>query len=55
MKIKPSARPINGDSTMNTPIVRSPDGISTPKPPWATAAPAMPPMSACDELVGRPR
>ena len=55
MKISPSARPINGDSTMNTPILRSPTGSSTPKPAMATAAPAMPPTSACDELVGRPR
>ena len=40
---------------MNTPIVRSPEGIRTSKPPLATAAPAIPPTRAWDELVGRPR
>jgi hypothetical protein len=52
---RPSARPMSGDSTMNTPMVRRPLATSTPKPALATAAPAIPPTRACDELVGRPR
>ena len=50
-----SASPSSGDSRMNTPIFCNPLEISTSKPPLATAAPAMPPTRACDELVGRPR
>ena len=51
----PRARPVSGDRMMNTPILRSPSAISTCPPAFATAAPAMPPTSACDELVGSPR
>ena len=40
---------------MNSAILRMPSDTSTSKPPTATAAPAMPPTKACDELVGRPR
>ena len=48
------ARPMSGDSMMKTPILRRPSEMSTPKPALATAAPAIPPTSACDELVGSP-
>ena len=40
---------------MNTAIVRSPSHTSTANPAFATAAPTMPPMSACDDEVGSPR
>src|SRR5262245_17407899 len=49
-----AARPISGDSTMNTPILRRPEAMSTSKPALATAAPAIPPTRACDELLGSP-
>src|SRR3954454_15209688 len=40
---------------MNTPILRSPSDSRTCHPALATAAPAIPPTNACDELVGSPR
>ncbi len=46
---------MSGDNTMNTPILRSPASTNTWPPALATAAPAIPPTNACDELVGRPR
>jgi hypothetical protein len=50
------ARPANGEMMMNTPIVRSPDGTTTShEPAAATAAPAIPPTSACEELLGSPK
>ena len=41
-------------NTMNTVILISPAGSNAPKPALATAAPAKPPISACDELDGIP-
>ena len=35
-------------------LVHPPETMAA-KPAFATAAPAYPPMSACDELVGRPK
>jgi hypothetical protein len=55
MMIIPRARPTSGDRMMKTPIFRRPDDTRTSKPPLATAAPAIPPTSACEELDGRPR
>ena len=56
MRISPRARPISGDRMMNTPILRRPSEISTPKPPLATAAPAMPPTGrATSSSAGRGR
>ena len=52
---RPTASPMSGDSTMNRPILRMPSVTSTSQPALATAAPAMPPTRAWDELVGRPR
>jgi hypothetical protein len=49
------ARPTRGDSTMKTPILRRPSGTRTSKPARATAAPAIPPTRACEELDGSPR
>src|SRR5437899_9730419 len=40
---------------MKTPILTRPAAISDAKPALATAAPANPPMSACEELVGSPQ
>ena len=40
---------------MNAPILIRPAATSEPKPAFTTAAPAKPPMSACDELVGKPQ
>src|SRR6185436_16181349 len=39
---------------MNTPILTRPDATSEPKPAFTTAAPAKPPMRACEDEVGRP-
>ena len=39
---------------MNAPILINPEAISEPNPALTTAAPAKPPMSACEELVGNP-
>src|SRR6266571_2578735 len=38
-----------------TPILTSPARTSPPNPAFTMAAPAKPPMSACDELVGSPQ
>src|SRR5437867_513623 len=51
----PTVSPISGASTMKIPILISPAATSDAKPALATAAPAKPPMSACDELVGNPQ
>src|SRR5882724_486848 len=52
---KPTVSPITGASTMKTPILISPAPMSDPNPAFATAAPANPPINACDELVGNPQ
>src|SRR5262245_48573879 len=53
--MKPTISPISGATTMNTPIFTRPLATSEPNPALATAAPANPPISACEELVGRPQ
>ncbi len=40
---------------MNTRILASPGSSREPKPALATAAPAYPPIKACEELVGIPK
>ena len=40
---------------MNTAMVRRPSHTRTPNPALATAAPAIPPIRACDDEVGSPR
>ena len=40
---------------MKAPTFTSPLGMRAAKPPFATAAPAKPPISAWDELVGSPQ
>src|SRR5204863_4908609 len=52
---KPMVMPTSGAMTMKTPILMSPPGTSEPKPALITAAPAKPPMRACDDDVGRPQ
>src|SRR5881397_2121054 len=52
---KPTVSPITGASTMKTPILIRPAPMSDPNPALATAAPANPPINACDELVGNPQ
>src|SRR5215470_14243757 len=46
---------MSGARIMKTPILMSPAATSEPKPAFTTAAPAKPPMSACDDDVGRPQ
>jgi hypothetical protein len=53
--VKPTTAPMTGASTMNTPILISPLATSEPKPALTSAAPAKPPISACDEEVGSPQ
>lgn len=47
--------PMSGASTMKIRVLVHPDTIIAAIPALATAAPAYPPMSACDELVGSPK
>ena len=54
MRSSPKASPISGESTMKAPIVRRPSEMRTSVPALATAAPAMPPTRACEELLGSP-
>ena len=54
MSVKPRSRPTTGDSTMKTAIFWKPLAINASHPALATAAPAIAPMIACEELVGRP-
>ena len=44
-----------GERTMNTAIFWNPDPMSEFQPAFATAAPAMPPISAWEDDVGSPR
>ena len=54
MNVNPSSKPTIGESTMNTAIFWNPLAINAPHPASATAAPAMAPTRACEELVGSP-
>jgi hypothetical protein len=53
--VKPTTRPISGARIMNAPILRRPLATSEPNPALTTAAPAKPPISAWEELVGNPQ
>ena len=46
--------PMSGERKMNTIVLFHPPGMMATNPALATAAPAYPPTSACDELVGSP-
>src|ERR1051326_3397494 len=52
---RPRIMPITGDKIMNKRVFVHPLGMITCQPPFATALPAYPPISACDELVGKPK
>src|SRR5829696_7985913 len=54
MSTNPRAMPNSGDSGMNKMVFSRLLASSTPKPALATPAPANPPMSACEDEVGRP-
>ena len=54
MSKNPMTSPSTGEMTMNAAILRKPVGMMASQPAFMTAAPANPPISACDELVGRP-
>src|SRR5689334_19685866 len=47
--------PIRGERKMKRIVLLQPPEMIAEKPAFATAAPAYPPMSACDELVGSPK
>src|SRR5216117_3580587 len=48
--------PTSGETTMNDSVcVHLVPHVIAAKPPRATAAPAYPPISACDELDGMPK
>ena len=55
MSVNPTVRPMSGARIMNTAILMRPAAMSDPKPAFTTAAPAKPPISACDDDVGSPQ
>ena len=50
----PSASPSIGETTMKIATLRRPDTMTADGPATTIAAPTKPPMSACEEEVGRP-
>ena len=55
VRIQATTRPISGARMMKISVFVHPEGLIAANPARATAAPAYPPMSACEELVGRPK
>src|SRR3954470_15895015 len=55
MSNSPAESQICVNIKMKTIVRVQPPGTSAANPAFATAAPAYPPTSACDELVGRPK
>ena len=53
--IEPSKKPSSGDTKIKTMVLKIPDDINDPTPALAMAAPTMPPINACDELLGIPQ
>ena len=51
---EPSRKPSSGEMTMKATVFQMPPATSASGPALATTAPAMPPISACDELDGMP-
>ena len=51
---EPSAMPSIGETMMNDAVLMMPGASSGAVPAAASAAPIMPPMSACEELDGMP-
>src|SRR5579859_8278685 len=54
MSAMASTIPASGDSTMAAAVLVKPLNTSTPNPPLAMPAPAMPPISACELEEGKP-
>src|SRR3989338_10109343 len=50
----PNNNPTTGERTMAPTILLKPAYWTAARPDCATAAPAKPPIKACEELVGRP-
>src|SRR5262249_12403173 len=55
INVRPAVRPMSGERKMKMIVLVQPLGTMAANPAFATAAPAYPPTSACDELVGRPK
>ena len=51
---EPSKKPNNGETKMKATVLSTPPATSEPMPDLAITAPTMPPISACDELLGMP-
>ena len=54
MSSEPSSMPSSGETMMNAAVLMMPGASSGAVPALASAAPIMPPMSACEELDGMP-
>ena len=54
IRLAPKRKPNAGESRMAAAVLRKPAATSVDVPPLATAAPASPPINACDELDGMP-
>ena len=54
IKNNPRAQPIRGERTIKTAVLTIPFQTRTFVPPFTRPAPMSPPISACDELLGRP-
>ena len=54
IRIAPTTIPISGDRTMKMPTFTRPLVMRAPGPALASPAPASPPMSECETLIGRP-
>jgi len=52
--IEPRRKPSRGEMKMKATILKMPLATSAPAPVLAITAPTMPPMSACEELLGMP-
>jgi hypothetical protein len=53
--MKPKHKPIAGAKTIKIKVLYQPAATITPNPLFAMAAPAYPPISAWEELLGRPK
>jgi len=51
---EPSKKPNSGDTKINATVRITPLDINAEAPALAITAPTMPPISACDELLGMP-
>ncbi len=51
---EPSRKPSSGDTKMNATVFQMPEATSAPEPALAITEPTMPPINACEELLGIP-